>query len=123
MSYEEVTEIFVRVNSLGAKLRSSDLALAQKTSRWPNLLKQLEAFQEECEQSWFTTDLGQLVRSIVVFATHQCLFRTVASTPVEKLKAGWEEAKEGLRFAINFLRTNAGIEANHCYLRRCSFIH
>lgn len=28
MSYEEVTEIFVRVNSLGAKLKSSDLALA-----------------------------------------------------------------------------------------------
>ena len=31
-SYEEVTEIFVRVNSLGAKLRSSDLALAQITA-------------------------------------------------------------------------------------------
>jgi len=44
MSYEEVTEIFVRVNSLGAKLRSSDLALAQMTSRWPNLLGELEAF-------------------------------------------------------------------------------
>ncbi len=29
MSYEEVTEIFVRVNSAGAKLRSSDLALAR----------------------------------------------------------------------------------------------
>ena len=29
LSYDEVTEIFVRVNSLGAKLRSSDLALAQ----------------------------------------------------------------------------------------------
>src|SRR3989344_5708460 len=34
MSYEEVTEIFVRVNSLGIKLRGSDLALAQITSRW-----------------------------------------------------------------------------------------
>lgn len=110
MSYEEVTEIFVRVNSLGAKLRSSDLALAQMTSRWPNLLKQLEEFQDECEQSWFTIDLGQLVRAIVVFATQQCLFRTVASTSVEKLKQGWEDAKEGLRFAINFLRSNAGIE-------------
>ncbi|MEK6406290.1 MAG: hypothetical protein AABN34_04930 [Acidobacteriota bacterium] len=77
MSYEEVTEIFVRVNSLGAKLRSSDLALAQMTSRWPNLLKQLEAFQDECEQSWFTIDHGQLVRAIVVFATKQCLFRSV----------------------------------------------
>ncbi len=110
MSYEEVTEIFVRVNSLGAKLRSSDLALAQITSRWPNLLADFEAFQEECEQSWFTLDFGLLVRSMVVQATHQCLFRTVGSTPISRLKDGWTEAREGLRFAINFLRTNAGIE-------------
>ncbi|MBV8648411.1 DUF262 domain-containing protein [Paludibacterium sp.] len=122
MSYEEVTEIFVRVNSLGAKLRSSDLALAQMTSRWQNLLKELEAFQDECEQSWFTIDLGQLVRAIVVFATKQCLFRSVASTPVDALKEGWEQAKEGLRFAINFLRTNAGIE-DESLLSSPMFIH
>lgn len=122
MSYPEVTEIFVRVNSLGAKLRSSDLALAQITSRWPNLLKQLENFQEECEQSWFTIDLGQLVRAIVVFATKQCLFHTVGKTPVAELKRGWEEAKEGLRFAINFLRTNAGIE-DESLLSSPMFIH
>ncbi|OXJ18933.1 GmrSD restriction endonuclease domain-containing protein [Burkholderia sp. HI2500] len=122
MSYEEVTEIFVRVNSLGAKLRSSDLALAQMTSRWPNLLKELETFQEECEQSWFTIELGHLVRSIVVFATQQCLFRSVASTPVDKLKEGWEQAKEGLRFAINFLRSNAGIE-DETLLSSPMFIH
>lgn len=122
MSYEEVTEIFVRVNSLGAKLRSSDLALAQMTSRWPNLLKQLEVFQEECEQSWFTIDLGQLVRAIVIFATKQCLFRSVAGTPIDKLKHGWDEAKEGLRFAINFLRTNAGVE-DESLLSSPMFIH
>lgn len=122
MSYEEVTEIFVRVNSLGAKLRSSDLALAQMTSRWPNLLKELETFQEECEQSWFTIELGHLVRAIVVFATQQCLFRSVASTPVDKLKAGWEQAKEGLRYAINFLRTNVGIE-DESLLSSPMFIH
>lgn len=122
MSYEEVTEIFVRVNSLGAKLKSSDLALAQMTSRWPNLLKELEAFQEECEKSYFTIDLGHLVRSIVVFATQQCLFRSVASTPVEKLKEGWAQAQEGLRFAINFLRTNAGIE-DETLLSSPMFLH
>lgn len=33
LTYNEVTEIFVRVNSLGAKLRSSDLALAQITAQ------------------------------------------------------------------------------------------
>lgn len=122
MSYEEVTEIFVRVNSLGAKLRSSDLALAQMTSRWPNLLKELEKFQDECEQSWFTIDLGQLVRAIVIFATKQCLFRSVASTPVDTLKEGWKQAQEGLRFAINFLRTNAGIE-DESLLSSPMFIH
>lgn len=122
MSYEEVTEIFVRVNSLGAKLKSSDLALAQMTSRWPNLLKELEAFQEECEKSYFTIDLGHLVRSIVVFATQQCLFRSVASTPVEKLEEGWAQAQEGLRFAINFLRTNAGIE-DETLLSSPMFLH
>lgn len=122
MSYEEVTEIFVRVNSLGAKLRSSDLALAQMTSRWPNLLKELEAFQEECEQSWFTIELGQFVRAIVVFATKQCLFRSVGTTPVEDLKKGWAEAKEGLRFAIDFLRANLGIE-DESLLSSPMFIH
>lgn len=110
MSYEEVTEIFVRVNSLGAKLKSSDLALAQMTSRWPNLLAELEAFQEECEQTWFTLDLGTLVRSIVIHTTNQCLFKSVSTTPIEDLKRGWLEAQNGLRFAINFLRTRAGIE-------------
>ena len=94
MSYEEVTEIFVRVNSLGAKLKSSDLALAQMTSRWQNLLKELETFQEECEQNWFSIDLGQLVRAIVVMATKQCLFRTVASTPTSSF-AGWMGRSKG----------------------------
>ncbi len=122
MNYQEVTEIFVRVNSLGAKLRSSDLALAQITSRWQNLLKQLEEFQEECEKSWFTIDLGQLVRAIVVFATKQCLFHNVGRIPVAELERGWEEAKEGLRFAINFLRANAGIE-DESLLSSPMFIH
>lgn len=122
MSYEEVTEIFVRVNSAGAKLKSSDLALAQMSSRWPNLLKELETFQDECEKSNFTIDVGQLVRGIVVFATHQCLFRAVGAAKIEDLKGGWQEAKEGLRFAVNFLRSNAGIE-DESLLSSPMFVH
>jgi hypothetical protein len=110
LSYEEVAEIFVRVNSLGMKLRGSDLALAQVTSRWKNSLALFEAFQEECEEKWFTLDLGLIVRALVVFTTHQSRFKTVASTPLDRFKDGWEKAKDGMRFAVNFLRTNAGIE-------------
>jgi hypothetical protein len=110
LSYEEVAEIFVRVNSLGMKLRGSDLALAQITARWPNSLELFEAFAEECEKVWFTFDLGLLIRTLVVFATKQSRFRTVGRIPVPKLQEAWEEAKTGLRFAVNFLRQNAGIE-------------
>ena len=110
LDYQEVAEIFVRVNSLGVKLRGSDLALAQITARWQNSLKLLESFQEECEEKWFTLDLGLLVRAMVVFASKQSRFRTVGGIPIATLKSSWEEAKDGLRFAINFLRRNGDIE-------------
>lgn len=110
LSYEEVAEIFVRVNSLGMKLRGSDLAMAQITARWPGALDKFEEFAEECEKVWFTFDPGLLVRTLVVFATGQSRFRTVAGISVRTMEESWEKAKDGLRFAINFLRANAGIE-------------
>jgi hypothetical protein len=109
-SYEEVAEIFVRVNSLGMKLRGSDLAMAQITAKWQNSLQLFEDFAEECERVWFTFDVGLLVRALVIFATQQSRFRTVGGIDVATLKQSWEKAKQGLRFAVNFLRTNAGIE-------------
>jgi Protein of unknown function DUF262 len=110
LTYEEVAEIFVRVNSLGMKLRGSDLAMAQITARWQGSLDKFEEFADECEKMWFSFDPGLLVRTLVVFATGQSRFRTVTSISVPTLQESWEKAKEGIRFAINFLRTNAGVE-------------
>lgn len=110
LPYEEVAEIFVRVNSLGMKLRGSDLALAQITARWPHSLQLFEGFAEELETAW-PLDLGLVVRTLVVFATHQSRFRTVGTIPVDKLRDSWEQTKIGLRFAVNFLKANAGVEA------------
>jgi hypothetical protein len=111
LSYEEVAEIFVRVNSLGAKLRGSDLALAQITARWKNLLPLLEEFSDECENvSQFTIDTGLLVRAMVVFATGQCRFKAVNNIPLAELQKAWEDAKEAIRFSLDFLKANAGVE-------------
>lgn len=110
LSYEEVAEIFVRVNSLGMKLRGSDLAMAQITARWPGALDKFEDLVEECEKLWFTFDVGLLVRALVVFASGQSRFRTVAGISVPTMEDSWEKTKDGLRFTINFLRANAGIE-------------
>lgn len=116
MSYEEVTEIFVRVNSLGIKLRGSDLALAQITSRWKGFMGLIENFAEEFKDDEdYIVETGLPVRMLVVFATHQSRFKTVGKISKEKLDASWKLATDGLRFAINFLRSNAGID-NLSYL-------
>lgn len=110
LAYEEVAEIFVRVNSLGMKLRGSDLALAQITARWKNSLKLFEAFSERFEDGWSVIDVGLLVRAMVVFATHQSRFKTVQSIGLQQMEKAWAEAKKGIEFAVNFLQTNVSIE-------------
>ena len=111
LSYDEVTEIFVRVNSLGAKLRGSDLAMAQITAKWRDSLKVFEAFQNDCAKEGFELDLGIHVKNLVVFATGQSRFLTVGSLKLDQLKSAWKCAQEGCRYAINFLKSNAGIES------------
>lgn len=111
LSYDEVTEIFVRVNSLGAKLRSSDLALAQITAKWRSSLSIFQAFQMECAGRGFDVDLGIHLRNMIAFATGQSRFLTVGNLSVDVLKTAWEECCEGMNFAINFLKSNVGIES------------
>lgn len=109
--YEEVTEIFVRVNSLGAKLRSSDLALAQITAKWRGSLSTFQAFQAECAKDGFDLDLGLHLKNLVVFATHQSRFKTVAGLPVVLLQQAWPISVKGMEFAINFLKNNVRIDS------------
>ena len=110
-SYEEVTEIFVRVNSLGAKLRSSDLALAQITAKWRGSLQVFREFESECKKMDFNLDLSIHLKALVAFATGQSRFRVVSGLTSEKLQENWDLAKEGMRFAINFLKSNASIDS------------
>jgi len=111
LSYDEVTEIFVRVNSLGAKLRSSDLALAQITAKWRGALKTFQAFQEQCGKAGFELELGLHLKNLVAFATGQSRFLTVGGLPVEKLQRAWKECVPGMEFALNFLKSNAGLDS------------
>lgn len=110
-SYEEVTEIFVRVNSLGAKLRGSDLALAQITATWRNSLASFQSLQEECKNHGFDLDLSLYLKIMVAFATGQSRFKSVANVTKEELKEAWGKTQKAIHFALNFLRSNVGIES------------
>lgn len=111
LTYDEVTEIFVRVNSLGAKLRSSDLALAQITAKWCGALKTFQAFQQECAKVGFDLDLGLHLKNLIAFATGQSRFLTVGGLSVDLLQSAWKQGVLGMEFALNFAKSNVGIDS------------
>ncbi|MFO7630116.1 MAG: hypothetical protein R6W06_11500 [Prochlorococcaceae cyanobacterium] len=113
LSYDEVTEIFVRVNSLGAKLRSSDLALAQITAKWRGSLQIFQAFQAECSASGFDLDLGIHLKNLVAHATDQSRFLSVLLLDLAKLRCGWDAGCRGMEFALNLSSASAFPQIRH----------
>lgn len=111
-SYAEVTDVFVRVNSAGAKLRTADLALAQVTSRWIGSMDLFAKAVSECQESKFDLDEGFLIKCLVSVSTGQNKFKIINKIPIEQLKEDWKITKRGLHFAINFLKENAKIETS-----------
>ncbi len=111
MSYEEVTEIFVRVNSLGIKLRWSDLALAQITSKRKGFMAEIENFAKEFwNDSEYIIDSNIAIRLLVILITQQSKFKTVGRISKETFQKNWPTTMSGLKFVINFLRNNAQID-------------
>jgi hypothetical protein len=97
------------VNSLGAKLRSSDLALAQITAKWRGSLRVFQDYQSDCAKQGFELDLGIHLKNLVAHITGQSRFLTVATLSLDQLQSGWDDACRGMEFALNFLRSNTGI--------------
>lgn len=110
-SYQEVTEIFVRVNSLGARLKSSDLALAQITATWKGSLDIFTEYEKRTHDRSFGLDLGVILRTLLALTTDQARFSRMGSLSRASLEGGWERTKKALDFAHNFLVNDLGIES------------
>ena len=110
--YSEVTDIFIRVNSSGTRLRGSDLALAQITSVWPGSMKLFENFVDKCIEKDFYLDENFLVRCLVAIATGQAKFDRMSRMKAATLKQSWELTKKGVQNAINFLKQNAYVDSS-----------
>lgn len=110
-SYDEVTDIFIRVNTSGTRLRSSDLALAQITSVWPGSMKIFEAFVDTCVENDFYLDENFLVRCLICIATDQPKFDQMSKMSADKIQESWELTKKGVHNTINFLKNNAFVDS------------
>ncbi len=110
LKYDEVADIFVRVNSLGTKLKGSDLALAQITSKWHGSLKIFDDFCADCKKTNWDISIGTLLRTLVAITTDQSKFKVVSSLSLETLQKSWQDTTEAVSFALAYLNQNFDIE-------------
>jgi hypothetical protein len=110
LRYEEVAEIFVRVNSRGVPLRSVDLALATLSARWHGVVGELEAEAERWANVGYPIiGVSFLARCIAALSTDVGTFRGFASAPLDDLREGWDRARTGVQHLVPLLKNNAQI--------------
>ena len=86
-NYIEVTDIFKRVNSSGVRLKASDLALAQITSRWPGSLNnEFLPFSKKCGNFNFSIDEGDIIKFLIAITTGKNKFEVINRVRISKLK-------------------------------------
>lgn len=110
LAYEEVTDIFIRVNSKGKALGAVDLALATLSARWPGVIDKLD----EESTKWRTAgypgiDTPILARSLAAISSDVATLRGFASTPIDALETGWKRVRKGLEETVALLRDNLGL--------------
>lgn len=110
LEYEQVTDIFVRVNSKGTSLKAVDLALATLSARWPGVIRLLEDEMTRWKgERYRHVDFPFLTRSLAAIANDPPTLKGFTGTPVEALKEGWDRTRRGLEHAITLLKQNADI--------------
>lgn len=113
LPYEEVTEIFIRVNSKGRALKTTDLALATLSAKWRGVMRGLEDERDYWKHHGYPAiDLAFLARCIAAIATESRTLAGFKDTSQPALEEGWEAAKKGIRHLTSLLDKNAGIETS-----------
>lgn len=110
---EIVTEVFIRVNSGGTRLREAELALARLAWKLPgSIVGPFEKLQDACEERGFDLDARFLMRCLIATATRQSRFRDLKAfweRPAEDIEDAWKRTEGGLKLALDFVEGNVGI--------------
>lgn len=114
--YNQVTELFVRINSGGTRLRAAELVLAQLALRLPGaVVDTFEKAIDEYDELGYELDARFLIRALIVSGTGQSRFRYLSEfwkKDPEEFRKVWQKAKRGVDAAVNFVRQNAGFESS-----------
>ncbi|MHC5261363.1 GmrSD restriction endonuclease domain-containing protein [Streptomyces sp. UC4497] len=108
-SYEQVSDIFVRVNSGGRALKTTDLAMATLSARSPGFLGQLE--EESARwvvRGYRAVDVNFLIKaltlSLSISGRRTSSVAKLTTASKESVAEGWERVKRGLDRVVPLLQ-------------------
>lgn len=116
LSYDEVTRIFVRVNSGGTKLNSADLTLAQMSVLWRGITHAITDFQKNVAKKYskLTLDSGIVLRAMAVLLTGSArldqVFKSESRLTIADLQNVWKRVAVCMEQSIDFLANNCSID-------------
>jgi len=115
MDYEEVADIFVKINSKGTRIRITELLLALLALKIPGeFRKDFRNYIEKLEDNDWYVDAGVIIRSLVAISVKQgrlAYFRSIArNISDEDLRNNWDVTKKSLEECFKILEENLGIK-------------
>lgn len=115
VNYEEVADIFVKINSKGTRIRTTELLLALLALKIPGeFRKDFRDYVEKLEDNGWYIDAGIIIRTLVAISVKQgrlAYFRSIARSISDKdLRNNWEITKRSLEECFKIIEENLGIK-------------
>lgn len=114
--YARISEMYVRLNEKGTKLRKAEINLALIVLKFPKIFyKKLNMLVEDFEE--WELDANFFLRCFVCVATNQSKFEPIknylASADQDKVLSNLNKISDGLQSTFNFITSHFGINENN----------
>lgn len=109
--YEQVADIFARVNQGGRRLSKGDLVYSAIAARWAEGLDVIESYNAELDQRNFALDREAVLRLTGLLAgTGAHVIKLIGKGVTgDDLKRAWGDTEKALGYAVDFLQGECGI--------------
>lgn len=115
MTTQEAMELFIRVNTGGKQLKSSNLALGYISVKWEDARDSFNEFKEELNGN-FDFGFKFFMRCLWAVSMEQSIttrrVRNSEPSDVENIEKDWERTKEGIEHLVDFLKTELMLDSN-----------
>jgi predicted transport protein len=112
-SYEEVTDVFIRVNSRGTRLKAAELAIAEVAYRLPGLVsRELERYTEQLASQGWEFSVQLLLRLVASIATGRVGFKGLGTITDEEFIDAWKRLPPALDAWLSLLTSRLSISTS-----------